>query len=139
MDIEEAFAEKLLFIWGNQKRARGAGVNRHTSSNETAPYDGNIDAGTYKPEDDPHSHAFVIGIVDKALALLSPRHIAYAGHVYIWRRSPYQFTKARDASRLKSEIVDTLTGHAHCWHDATPARDASEIMQELRALRRLGR
>lgn len=127
--IDRDFAEKLLFVWGLQMRSRAA------KGEYRGLFVGNMDSGTYRPEDDPHPHSFVVCIVDKALKDAGPELTAYAVHVYVWGRSPHSFSTRWKASQAREELLAYLLGHSHRWHDAIPAQNAAEILRDLAAFR----
>lgn len=108
-------AEGFLYVWGDCLRARAEGV----------PYIGNMDAGQFKPEDDPHPHAFIICQVETCLNGLKDRNPKYgwlyhhlAFHLWCERKHSDSFRDAnlevmpgsRDYKirKLRSQIVNAL-------------------------------
>lgn len=59
----------FLRVWADTKKSREDGGS-------AAPYVGNIDAGTYRPKDDPHPHAFVMCQVETLLGLRDRKLVA---------------------------------------------------------------
>ena len=134
-DTLRGYAEKFLWVWGDQMRVRMA------SSTGRTPYVGNMDAGTYRPKDDPHAHAFVICQVEKCLDGLGSAHGDFAWHMYVNRHSADEFdNRRRYRDGLRGEIITALAEQIQARsYERMSERDAAEIMTQLRQLRRQGR
>lgn len=133
----KAEALRWLDIWGDQISSRQ--IHEITFDKgcvkriPAAPFMGNIDAGRFRPIDDPHPQEFVFLQVEKCLnsfatkedkrkgitpvAWLLAEHMFVNNHGYRTFRNP-SLVGQRQVLRLRTEIIERLQNHMareKCW------------------------
>lgn len=94
-------------------------------------YVGNVDAGIYRPADDPHPNAFVICQVERCLNGLTEKHRAYAHKHFALGQSTRSIPGWR---KLENEILISLSKQIRKTH--FPSIAESAVYQARRKFRK---